>query len=73
MYHTGEMRNAYTILAGNPEGNYHLGGQSVDGRILLKKQCVKEVTGINWLRMWSNGKPLWLGNEHLGPIKAGNF
>jgi hypothetical protein len=33
---TEEMRNACKILIGRPEGKKHLGGLSVDGRIMLK-------------------------------------
>jgi hypothetical protein len=31
-----ELRNAYKILIGNPEGRDHLGELGVDGRIILK-------------------------------------
>jgi hypothetical protein len=32
----GEMRNAYKILVGKPEGRDHLEDLSVDGKIILK-------------------------------------
>jgi hypothetical protein len=32
----GEMRNAYNILVGKPEGKNHSEHQGVDGKIILK-------------------------------------
>jgi hypothetical protein len=32
----GEMRNAFKILVGKPEGKRPVGRQDVDGRIILK-------------------------------------
>jgi hypothetical protein len=40
------MRNARKILAGKPLGNFPLGELNVDGRILLKEQCVMALTTI---------------------------
>jgi hypothetical protein len=49
----GEMRNAYSILVGRPEGN-HLEDQVVDGRIILEWILGKRGrvwTGFIWLRI----------------------
>jgi hypothetical protein len=32
----GDMKNAYKILVGKPEGNNHLEDLEVDGKIVLK-------------------------------------
>jgi hypothetical protein len=43
--HSTEMKNAYKVLVGNPEGKRSLGGRT--GRILW--------TGFEWLRILSSG------------------
>jgi hypothetical protein len=37
----GEMRNAYTVFAGNPEERYQFGYLIVDGRMILKRILMK--------------------------------
>jgi hypothetical protein len=49
-----EMRNAYKILVGKPEGKSHFEDLGVEGKIIseriLWKQDGKVWTGCNWFR-----------------------
>jgi hypothetical protein len=55
----GEIRNAYEISVGKPEGKYHVEDLGVDGRIILERILGKlggEVwIGFIWLGIWASG------------------
>ena len=56
-------------------GNW--GDPDVDGRIILRWIFRKWEgvvgTGLSWLRIGTGGGRLWVGEEHSGSEKAGNF
>jgi hypothetical protein len=60
----GEVRNAYKIFVGKPEGKRPLLGRpSVCGRVILKSILGKEFfwwvwIGFIWLRLWTSGRLL---------------
>jgi hypothetical protein len=60
----GEDRGVYRVLVGKPEGKRPLGGQDVDGRIILKwifrKLGGVVGTGWSWLRIGTGGGHLWV-------------
>jgi hypothetical protein len=52
-----EIRNAYTILVGKPDGKRpHV---SAVWRRIFRKQCVRVWIGFNWLMIRPNGWFLW--------------
>jgi hypothetical protein len=57
----GEVRGAYNILVGKPEGRRPLGRPRLDGRItlrwILRKQGLGIWIGLIWLRIGTGG---WL-------------
>jgi hypothetical protein len=50
-----EMRNAYKILVGKPEGKRPLRRIGVDGKIILRKRGGKLWTLFIWLRIGTGG------------------
>jgi len=56
---SGEMRNAYTVLVGKPEGRDPSEDLGVEVRIILQwilgRQGGKVWTGLIWLRLGTNG------------------
>jgi hypothetical protein len=73
----GEMRNAYRILVGKPEGTRRLGIPRRTWGDNIKKD-LKEVgwrvwIGFIWLRIRTGGGSCKYGNEPLGSIKGGEF
>jgi hypothetical protein len=55
-----EMRNAYSILVGKPEGKNHSVDLGIDGKIILegilREYGGKMWTGCIWLRIWTNSR-----------------
>ena len=45
----GEMRGAYRVLVGKPEGNIPLGRIRVDVRIILKCITKGDMMGVDWI------------------------
>jgi hypothetical protein len=58
----GEMKNAYKMLFGKPEGKRPLKGLGVNGRIILKQNLWKQGLGVwilfIWLRIGTCGRLL---------------
>ena len=56
---TGERRGVHKVLVAKPEGKRPLGGQDVDGRIILRwifrKWDVRAWIGLIWLRIGTGG------------------
>jgi hypothetical protein len=50
-----QMRTAYRILTGKPEGKSQVGRLGIDGRIILKcilgKESLEARIGFKWLRI----------------------
>jgi len=60
----GERRGVYRVLVGNLRERDRLGDPGVDGRIILRwifrKWDVGVWTGLNWLRIGTGGRHLYL-------------
>jgi hypothetical protein len=58
----GDMRNAYKIFVGKPEGMNHLEDVNIDGKIMFEWYLGKEggrmCTGFIWLRIGASDRPL---------------
>jgi hypothetical protein len=58
----GEMKNAYRVLVGKPEGKSHSENLGTDGNIILEwilgKSGGKLWTRYTWLRVGTRGGPL---------------
>jgi hypothetical protein len=54
----GEIRGAYRVLVGKPEGD-HLEDPDVDGRIILKWISKKWDGGMDWIGTGVGGR-LWM-------------
>jgi hypothetical protein len=57
----GEMRNAFKIVVGKPEGKNHLEDLGIDGRIILKLILWKW-GGSVWIRF------IWFGTGNCGRL-----
>jgi hypothetical protein len=47
----GEMRAAYRILVGRPEGRHHVVDPGINGRIILKWIFKKWDGGLDWIEL----------------------
>jgi hypothetical protein len=58
--HMGEMRNAYKILVGKPDGRDHSEDLGIGGRIIIKWILEKSGLGVwigsIWLRIGTSGE-----------------
>jgi hypothetical protein len=74
-----KMRNAYKIVVGKPDRKRHLGDLGADEKItlrwILKKYGMKVWTGVNFLRMGTNGGFLYSMNgvEFLYKLSINQF
>jgi len=73
----GEDKVVHRVLVGKPEGKKPLGGQDVDGMIILRwifRKLEGVVgTGWSWLRIGTGGGHLWVQCRTFGFHKCGEF